>query len=446
MKRNTAIVTLLLLLLVSAGKLKAQQWRELHTGVTEDLYDVCCIDTNTVFVCGQNGVILKTTDGGESWDEKYRQPGCQMTKICFVNPQVGYAFCDSIISIFSHTWSLMKTEDSGETWHSTGTPQNSSFVVFDGWSVLVNRYVCSEMTLNSTDTIVIAISYDGVYRSLDGGVSFEKTSTEDFVLADVCGLYLENDIGYLLWKARSNQQNAGISKTEDGGETWHCITTVSDRTSNLGFAHFHNREHVRLFGQFFVNPNSSYTLLETQNGFSSFEMSHRGLSFYGDVELYMSSCFSNQQNGMALIWSQGFVTSWSIYYTQDDGTSWTAYSHSHPFYGHRLYDVDGIDTVFFISGENGLVAKNRQFTLMDIGEQDESTVSVYPNPMVDKLFVKCKEESDVTLFSSTGQVLYEKRIVSETIDISGFEPGLYLMRIANTEGITRVWKLIKRAQ
>ena len=149
---------------------------------------------------------------------------------------------------------------------------------------------------------------------------------------------------------------------------------------------------------------------------------------------------------MALIWGQGFLTGWDIYFTQDDGTSWTAYSHSHPFYGHRLYDVDGIDTVFFISGENGLVAKNRQFTLMDVDEQDEATVSVYPNPMVDKLFVKCKEESDVTLFSSTGQLLYERRIVSETIEVSGLEPGLYLIRIANTEGITHIKKLIKRTQ
>ena len=119
---------LVALLALAVGTMKAQQWKELHTGVTEDLYDVCCIDTNTVFVCGQNGVILKTTDGGESWEEKYRQPGFQMTKICFVNPQVGYVFCDSNISTYSHTWSLLKTEDGGETWQRTGTPQNSSFI------------------------------------------------------------------------------------------------------------------------------------------------------------------------------------------------------------------------------------------------------------------------------------------------------------------------------
>ena len=165
-----------------------------------------------------------------------------------------------------------------------------------------------------------------------------------------------------------------------------------------------------------------------------------------DEEFYINSCFSDHQNGMALIWGRGFLTGWDIYFTQDDGTSWRAYSHAYPFNGHRLYDVDGIDTVFFISGENGFVAKNRQFTLMDIDEHDESTVSVYPNPMVDKLFVKCEEESNVTLFSSTGQVLFEKRIVSETIDVSGLEPGLYLIRIENTRGISHVRKLIKRTQ
>ena len=39
---------LLLLLLAVVGMAKAQQWRALNTGVIEDLYDICCIDENTI--------------------------------------------------------------------------------------------------------------------------------------------------------------------------------------------------------------------------------------------------------------------------------------------------------------------------------------------------------------------------------------------------------------
>ena len=447
MKRHAIIATLLFLLLAAAGTVKAQQWRELHTGVTEDLYDVCCIDTNTVFACGQNGVILKTTDGGETWEEKYRQPGCQMTKMYFINPQVGYVFCDSNISISSHTWSLMKTEDGGESWQSTGTPQNSSFVYLDDWYATINRYVCTEMAIKGTDTILVAISHDGLYRSLDSGDSFEKIPIEDFAGSEIHGFYLEDNIGYLLWWNR-RYDTAGIAKTEDGGMTWRRIDSDLGITClMINYAHFQDINNLRVFG-IFNDGTYNFPLMDTHDGFQTYinvVEPDCDYGYFSVFEEYQKCHFTDHNHGIALYVGKDMVDLWDVSYTEDNGLSWTSYSHGgFPNYPDRLYDVDGIDTVFFISGENGLVAKNRQFTLMDIGEQDESTISVYPNPMVDKLFVKCEEESDVTLFSSTGQVLFEKRIVSETIDVSGLGPGLYLIRIANSDGISHVKKLIKQ--
>ena len=93
MKNNYTLQrkVLLFLLLAVAGFAKAQQWHELNTGVVEDLYNVCCIDTNTVFVCGQNGLILKTEDGGNSWQEKYRNEGWEIFSVRFSDDRNGYA-------------------------------------------------------------------------------------------------------------------------------------------------------------------------------------------------------------------------------------------------------------------------------------------------------------------------------------------------------------------
>ena len=100
---------LFLLVLVMAGAAKAQQWRELHTGITEDLYDVCCIDTDIVFACGQDGVILKTTDGGATWQEKHRYEGMSLYALCFIDDNIGFA-CGN------YGESLAKTTDGGEHW------------------------------------------------------------------------------------------------------------------------------------------------------------------------------------------------------------------------------------------------------------------------------------------------------------------------------------------
>jgi len=449
------LVTILLTLFQTS--LSAQQWKELHTGVTEDLYDVCCIDTSTVFVCGQNGVILKTTDGGESWVEKHRRPNCKMTKMCFTNPLIGYAFCDSAVSRYSHTWSLLKTEDGGETWQRTGVPCTSDFFIFsDDWiSVLSTRYVCSEMALKGADTITVAISFDGVYRSLNGGASFEKATMEDFVPSDVRGFYLENDTGYLLF-GNTHDSPTGIAKTEDGGETWHRINTVSDMAQTIVFAHFQNNNNIRVLGYFSADPYdpySDFTLLDTPNGFETFEINYTHLvSSYIDPlmmllpleETYRKCCFTDSLNGVAFFVAKDMVSFWDLGYTEDNGASWTFYSHYSDLCNDRLFDVDGIDTVFYISGENGLVAKNQAFTLLHADEQFISFVNVYPNPMTDLLFIDCKEESKVTVFSITGQALFVKDLVSEAIDTSSFPSGLYLIRITDGQGRSTTKKVVKK--
>ena len=83
-------IFVLSLLLALAGLANAQQWQELNTGVTENLYSVYCVDTNTIFVCGWNGVILKSEDGGNTWQEKYRQERYDWSKIKFLDNNIGF--------------------------------------------------------------------------------------------------------------------------------------------------------------------------------------------------------------------------------------------------------------------------------------------------------------------------------------------------------------------
>ena len=431
MKTNKTSL-IFLLLLAMTGTAMAQQWRELHTGVTEDLFDVCCIDTNTVFVCGQNGVILKTSNGGTTWEEKYRRTGCQITKISFANPLVGYAFCDSLIHDYSHAWFLLKTDDGGNIWQNAGPPRYSDFH-FESL-ILKNRYVCTEMSLKCNDTIFVAISYDGLYRSVNGGISFEETTTEGFVPSDVRGFYLDQNIGYLLWGRRSNAI-AGIAKTEDGGETWCRIDTISDLAANILFAHFQNANTIRVWGEFLCDPSF---ILDTQDGFETFEPNYGGFGAYYTVpyrESYQKCRFTDQQHGIAFFVGKDMTNKWDIAFTNNNGASWTKYSHPYSsFYDDRLYGIDGIDTVFYISGEKGLVVKNQRFSLTSTDEQPPFSVSVYPNPMVDKLYIKCKEESIVAILSINGQVLFKKNIVSEAIDTSILKPGLYLICITDNQG------------
>jgi photosystem II stability/assembly factor-like uncharacterized protein len=86
------------------------------SGYAKGLVDCYFLDENIGFVSGVNsgGVILKTTDGGETWHEVHHTPRSMeyVWKIFFVDDSIAYASIES----FGDTTSILKTTDSGNTW------------------------------------------------------------------------------------------------------------------------------------------------------------------------------------------------------------------------------------------------------------------------------------------------------------------------------------------
>ncbi|MBC7642690.1 MAG: hypothetical protein H7174_10210, partial [Flavobacterium sp.] len=89
------------------------QWVQQDSGVYENLNDVYCVTENLVFVVGDNGKILKTTDGGDNWVEKTSGTTQILNRIQFANAFVGYAVGNNGV--------LLKTIDSGENWTFVAT-------------------------------------------------------------------------------------------------------------------------------------------------------------------------------------------------------------------------------------------------------------------------------------------------------------------------------------
>lgn len=75
-------------------------------------------------------------------------------------------------------------------------------------------------------------------------------------------------------------------------------------------------------------------------------------------------------------------------------------------------------------------------------DDNESGISIYPNPATDVLSVKAEEVTAVEIFSITGE-LVATASGNSTIDISGLANGNYLVRIATPQGV-KVEKLIKK--
>lgn len=86
------------------------------------------------------------------------------------------------------------------------------------------------------------------------------------------------------------------------------------------------------------------------------------------------------------------------------------------------------------------------YSLDDVDENMAQYVSVYPNPAKDVLNVKAENLNSVMIYNSIGQKVYEQtfNVNETTIDMSGLEAGIYMVRIvANGNEMTQKISVVR---
>lgn len=190
------------------------------------------VDGLTGVVVGDH-VLLRTTDGGESWASIESVPDADLIAIRFVNESVGIAA--------GAGGAVYRTSDAGLTWES----------ISNGLS---EGYVFEQVVVTDPNTYVLRLSR-AVVATSDGGATWtvglapnnERIYTIGFADAQYGWATGVNDIYY---------------RTENGGQTWTLVRN-NIRTSNRGLAalrgvYFFDRENGWFFG------NEGYILKYTE--------------------------------------------------------------------------------------------------------------------------------------------------------------------------------------
>ena len=210
-------------------------------------------DTNKGFVVGSEdgeAVILKTTNGGQSWTRQ-NLPELALNGVYFINEQVGFVYTSSGVTIY-------KTTDGGTTWQevsATGaseainmqfiTPQIGFLATTDGvlkttnagatWQLLNqpgNVFVNNIHFLNefvgfaTMSRFEFPLVSEYIYRTSDGGVTWDKIYTTA-AESTLNGLkFLSPLVAVVLEQTADNKLR--LLKTTNGGNTWSV-----DCTQNL---------------------------------------------------------------------------------------------------------------------------------------------------------------------------------------------------------------------
>jgi photosystem II stability/assembly factor-like uncharacterized protein len=133
--------------------IQADNWKVMNTGVTETLRGVDFPGNGDIgYICGTNGTILKTMDGGQSFFSLSSGTTEHLYKVKFVTPDLGYVIGDNR--------TLIKTLDGGFTWSPTALAK-------------IPMYHLRAIHFFSKDTGIVAGHKGQIYRTTNAGASWE---------------------------------------------------------------------------------------------------------------------------------------------------------------------------------------------------------------------------------------------------------------------------------
>ncbi|HUI30808.1 MAG TPA: YCF48-related protein [Candidatus Acidoferrales bacterium] len=273
-------------------------WVWVNTGwVTSPDYltAMCFVSTTTGWVCGTSGIILKTTDGGITWQSENSTTGESLWGICFTSALVGCAVGTNGV--------ILKTSTGGSGWSSkvSHTTENLFYVCTAGSSVFA--FGNNGTALKSTDN-------GGTWSSSNSGLSGWINSA--------CALDANN-----IWAAGTGN---AVYKTTDGGATWNSKNPYIGGNIDNG---------LTITGDFCCASFSSATsgIVCGGNGvmYKTTDDGATWTSLSNSFTTKDTKCitFSDAQHGFLCVsLPYGDNTSNALYRTTDGGTSWTAVSSS----------------------------------------------------------------------------------------------------------------------
>jgi photosystem II stability/assembly factor-like uncharacterized protein len=203
---------------------RGQSWIHQNSGITNFLYDVCFTDANNGTVVGEAGIIFRTTNGGETWFQQSSGTTYSLNGVSFTDANNG--------TVVGHNWYLgiiLKTTDGGNQWVSTSI---------------------------------------GITQ-----------------LYDVC--FTDVNTGTIVGKDPNTQRNA-ILRTTDGGLKWVDQLAVHADTGSVtisGHVKYDNNEfaqfiYIRLYG---VNSANTYSTYTDANGNYSVQVRKDSYYIYAKV-------------------------------------------------------------------------------------------------------------------------------------------------------------------
>jgi photosystem II stability/assembly factor-like uncharacterized protein len=317
------------------------QWYQQISGTGSNLQSVFFINLNTGWACGSDGVIIKTTNGGQDWFEQISNTTTELRGIQFVDANNGWAFGGN---------QILSSTDGGSIW----TVQN----------FLSSSYLSALQFINVNLGWVISHSTDTsyIFQTTDGGISW-TLQTQTYSGYYEALFFLDENYGWA-----SSIMN--VVRTTNGGINW------IEHSANIEGSPICIRFADHQTGWISSNTLGSYDISKSTDGGLNWISQISGL---GD---FIQSISCSDANTVYAAGMQPFVNEGFILNTTDGGTSWFEQYRSNG----RLNSILFInDTTGWAVGDSGKILSTENGGVTSVEEDIISPFHFYlsqnyPNP------------------------------------------------------------------
>lgn len=374
--KNVLNALVLLLFAITAGAQNG--WNVLTTGTTLNLLDVQAYSSDTVFIAGDDGILLKSFNGGGTFvtQQDFSQP--VYTAVHFRTADTGF--------VASGSGFVRISTNGGQNFTNSG---NCTCYISD---------ICFS---NASTGLYSGLT--GLYRSTNGGVSFGSTP-----LATTAPRKMEAPadsvfVGY---------KNGIVLKSTDYGQTFSPDTV-------------HTASAYPFCGLHFFNPQQGYAL--TADGY---------LYYTGDQGSTWSFVYNSPLTNIQCMTFLDSLTGYliegpqrnHIYKTINGGQTWNLDYTSTS----AMEAIDTKGNVVYISGQLGLALKNDSYTgISTSGETADA--KLFPNPAADETILQLPNAVAGTTYVITdlsGRIVDRGTLTGLTTRIrtDALAAGIYMLR------------------
>ena len=398
----------LFLLLIVPFILNAQVWEYKDSGTDFILLDLSippgqdqiAYAAGSQYTVDSEGIIIKTVDGGETWETIYPLSGTvhSFTRIEFVSPLKGF--------VVGWGNTFMMTEDGGATWVDIAAGTDIYYYSGLNFYDENNGFAMGLNLSNGLDS----------YLTNDGGITWNLlTNTTN--MAEFASAYADENTLFTVGKDQV------ISKSEDGGENWSII--------NTGIQGFYNFEvYFKDLNNGIVSTEDG-TLLTTHDSgltwdsFSTGYHNFYGLNYVGDH-----------------IYAAG--TDEDVYLSSDNGTTWEMI-HNGPstatFYAIEFFNNGDA----LICGSQGTMLKASAL-ILNTNTVENSSLTIFYRSSIKELIVNSDLVfSSYLIYSLDGKLINEQKTTLNNtfkIDVSHLSNGNYMI-VLNSDNNRRTAKFVK---